>query len=134
MPHLFQGRKACQHFTAVLVLTAGLTFPAHTLGQERIDPMAVTVGQQFTMIEQSFIALADAMPAGQYGFKPTGGAFGDVRTFGEQVKHVACNNFAMFNEIEKKAPPEGCGTGGPHPATTKTELMAYLGIRHDGRR
>ena len=77
MPHLFQGRKACQRFTAVLVLTAGLTFPARTLGQERIDPMAVTVGQRFTMIEQSFIALADAMPAGQYGFKPTGGAFGD---------------------------------------------------------
>jgi len=126
MPHLFQGRKVCQRFTAVLVLTAGLTFPARTLGQERIDPMAVTVGQWFTMIDQSFIALADAMPAGQYGFKPTGGAFGDVRTFGEQVKHVACGNFAFFNEIEKKAPPEGCGTGGPHPATTKTELMAYL--------
>ena len=126
MPHLFHGRKACQRLAAALVLTAGLTFPARTLGQERIDPMAVTVGQSYTMIERSFIALADAMPAGQYAFKPTGGAFGDVRTFGEQVKHVACSNFAFFNEIEKKAPPEGCGTGGPHPATTKTELMAYL--------
>ncbi len=126
MPHLFQGKKACQRFTAVLALTAGLTLPARTLGQERIDPMAVTVGQRFMMIEQTFIALADAMPAEQYGFKPTDGAFGDVRTFGEQVKHVACSNFAFFNQIEKKAPPEKCGTGGPHPATTKTELMAYL--------
>ena len=77
-------------------------------------------------IEQSFIALADAMPAESYGFKPTDGAFKDVRTFGEQVKHVACSNFAFFNEIEKKEPPAACGTGGPHPATTKTELMAYL--------
>jgi hypothetical protein len=25
-----------------------------------------------------------------------------VRTFAEQVKHVACANFAFFNEIEKK--------------------------------
>jgi len=125
MPHLFHG-KACQRLTAAIVLTAGLTCPARTLGQERIDPMAVTVGQSYTMIERSFIALADAMPAGQYAFKPTGGAFDDVRTFGEQVKHVACSNTAFFNEIEKKQPPEGCGTGGPHPATTKTELMAYL--------
>ena len=75
MPHVFRGKKACQRFTAVLVLTAGLTFPARTLGQQRSDPMAVTVGQWFMMIEQTFIALADAMPAEQYGFKPTGGAF-----------------------------------------------------------
>jgi len=32
------------------------------VGQERADPMATTVGQSFAMIEQSFIALADAMP------------------------------------------------------------------------
>jgi len=100
--------------------------PASRVGQERVDPMATTVGQRFAMIEQSFIALADAMPAARYGFKPTDGAFTDVRTFGEQVKHVACSNFAFFNQIEKKEPPVGCGTGGPHPATTKTELMAYL--------
>ena len=126
MPHLFQGREASQRITAALVLTAGLIFPARPLGQAGVDPMAVAVGQRFAMIGQSFIALAEAMPAGQYGFKPTGGAFSDVRTFGEQVKHVACSNFGFFNEIEKKAPPEGCGTGGPHPATTKAELMAYL--------
>ena len=96
------------------------------VGQERVDPMATTVGQSFAMIEQSFIALADAMPAASYGFKPTDGAFKDVRTFGEQVKHVACGNFALFNEIEKKEPPAACDTGGLHTATTKTELMAYL--------
>ena len=39
---------------------------------------------------------------------------------------MACSNFAFFNEIEKKEPPAACDTGGPHAATTKTELMAYL--------
>jgi uncharacterized damage-inducible protein DinB len=110
----------------MLVIAAFLRFPAHMVGQERVDPMATSVGQSFTMIEQSFIALADAMPAASYGFKPTDGAFKDVRTFGEQVKHVACGNFAFFNEIEKKEPPAACETGGPHAATTKTELMVYL--------
>ena len=88
--------------------------------------MAQTVGQWFTMIERSFIPLAEAMPADKYNFKPTSGAFADVRTFGEQIKHVACANFAFFNEIEKKEPPAGCPTGGPSPASTKEELLGYL--------
>jgi hypothetical protein len=100
--------------------------PARTAAQDRVDPMAGTVAQWFTMIEKSFVALADAMPADKYGFRPTNGAFKDVRTFAEQVKHVACANFAFYNEIERKTPPDGCETGGPSPAKTKTELMAYL--------
>ena len=78
------------------------------------------------MIEREFVPLADAMPPEKYGFKPTGGEFKDVRTFGEQVKHVACANFAFYNEIEKKTPPDGCEKGGPSPAKTKAELVRYL--------
>ena len=119
-------KNACQCLIVTLNLAVCLTLSARAAGQERVDPMAATVAPWFAMIEQSFIALADAMPAEKYGFKPTTGEFNDVRTFGEQVKHVACGNFAFFNEIEKKEPPNGCGTGGPHPATTKAELMTYL--------
>lgn len=88
--------------------------------------MAATVVQWFTMIERSFVGLAEAMPAERYGFKPGDGAFTGVRTFGEQIKHVACGNFGFFNEIEKKDPPADCASGGPSPARTKAELVAYL--------
>jgi len=101
-------------------------FAGRGFAQEQIDPMAATVAQWFTMIEQSFIALADAMPAEKYGFKPTNGEFEHVRTFEEQVKHVACANFAFFNQIEKIEPPAECSMGGPSPAKTKAELMIYL--------
>jgi hypothetical protein len=111
---------------ACLIVVAGCVVPLRVHAQDRVDPMAETVGRWFTMIEQSFVPLADAMPADKYGFKPTGAGFADVRTFGEQVKHVACGNFAFFNEIEKKEPPARCETGGPSPASTKAELMAYL--------
>ena len=37
MPHLFQGTKRCQGFTTVLAIAAFLTFPAHMVGQERVD-------------------------------------------------------------------------------------------------
>lgn len=120
-----RGRKP-RRFVVPIVVAASLTLANGATAQERIDPMAATVAQWFTMIERSFISLADAMPAEKYGFKPTSGEFKDVRTFGEQVKHVACSNFGFFNEIEKKEPPAACNTGGPSPAKTKAELMTYV--------
>ena len=115
----------------VAVALASLTFAAQGIAQERRDTMAATVGQSFTMIQQSFVSLADAMPVEKYGFKPTNGQFAGARTFGEQVKHVACANFAFFNEIEKKEPPPRCDAGGPSPAKTKAELTAYLSESFD---
>ena len=108
----------------VLVACAALAEP-ETI-QAQTPDMAASVAPLFGMIERSFVALADAMPAETYGFRPTEGEFQSVRTFGEQVKHVACANFAFFNEVESKEPPAHCDTGGPSPATTKAELMTYL--------
>jgi uncharacterized damage-inducible protein DinB len=93
------------------------------------DPMAAAVNQSFAMIARNFVSLADAMPADKWTFAPKDGrdgAFKDVRTFAQQVKHVACANVAFGSEIERKAPPAGCETGGPQPATSKAELMKYL--------
>jgi len=44
---------------------------------------------QLTAIESEFVPLADAMPADKYDFAPSGGEFQGVRTFAQQVKHVA---------------------------------------------
>ena len=88
--------------------------------------MASTIAPMLEMIERDFVRLADAMPADKYGFRPTAGEFKGVRSFAEQVKHVACANFAFYNEIEHQTPPEHCEAGGPSPAKTKPELMAYL--------
>jgi len=79
---------------------------------------------QFT--EGNFLALAEAMPEEKYSFIPTGGKFDDARSFGEQVKHVACAQFAFFNEFEGKKPPDDCEKGGHDPAKTKAELIKYL--------
>ena len=53
MPFLCQRKKRRQDFAAVLVVTASLTFPSHTVGQERVDLMATTVGQWLAMLEQA---------------------------------------------------------------------------------
>jgi hypothetical protein len=81
--------------------------------------------------EQQFLSMAEAMPERLYAFAPHGAGFEGVRTFAEQVKHVACSNFGFFNEIEHKIPPEHCEKGGPANTVTKAELVRYLRASFD---
>jgi hypothetical protein len=90
-------------------------------------PLSSALRDQWKFISEEFISAADAMPEEKYDFAPTNGEFKGVRTFAEQVKHVACANFGFFSEMEKKDPPPDCEKGGPNPAKTKAELMQYLG-------
>jgi uncharacterized damage-inducible protein DinB len=78
---------------------------------------------------------AEAMPEEKYGYRPAEGKFknekpefgpAEVRTFGEQVKHVACANFGFAAELSGTKPPEGCDKGGTNSAKTKKELLMYL--------
>jgi len=85
--------------------------------------------------EYEFRSAAEAMPVDKYGYRPMQGDYGGVspgsgpkelRTFGEQVKHVACSNFAFAAELDGAKPPPNCDTGGPSPAKTRDELVVYL--------
>jgi len=78
---------------------------------------------------------AEAMPEEKYGYRPAEGKFKnekpefgptEVRTFAQQVKHVACANFAFAAELDGQTPPPGCDKGGPSPAKTRKELLIYL--------
>lgn len=89
----------------------------------------------FANQEYEVRSAAEAMPAQKYGFRPAEGVFkgehpaygpAEVRTFAELVKHIACSNFAFAAEMDGKTPPERCDLGGPSPAKTRAELLAYL--------
>jgi len=78
---------------------------------------------------------AEAMPEEKYSYRPAEGKFqnekpefgpAEVRTFAEQVKHVACSNFAFAAELDGMKPPAACDKGGPSPARSKKELLIYL--------
>ena len=88
--------------------------------------VSASVGETLQFVEGEFLGVAEAMPEDKYGFVPSGGNFEGVRSFGEQVKHVACVQFAIFNEFEGKQPPPLCEKGGPSPAKSKAELIQYL--------
>jgi hypothetical protein len=86
--------------------------------------------------EYEFRSAAEAMPEDKYSFRPvvptatsnaptsTGPA--QMRSFADQVKHVACANFAFAAELDGKTPPPGCENGGPDPAKTRAQLLTYL--------
>jgi len=91
-------------------------------------PKSIAEGVSGTLqfVEGDFLGLAEAMPEDKYSFIPPVGKFDGVRSFGEQVKHVACAQFAFFNEFEGKKPPDDCEKGGHDAAKTKAELIKYL--------
>jgi len=107
------------------VLQASASKPA---AQQDDVPKSIadSIGGTLQFAEGNFLGVAEAMPENKYSFIPTAGKFDDVRSFGEQVKHVACAQFAFFNEFEGKKPPEDCEKGGHDPAKTKAELIKYL--------
>jgi uncharacterized damage-inducible protein DinB len=106
----------------VLVLASVPAFAQNQIPKTTIG----SVTPLLSMVKGQFLGVAEAMPESKYSFAPTSGNFDGVRTFAEQVKHVACAQFAFFNEIEGKTPPAECEKGGPSKASTKTELIQYL--------
>lgn len=89
----------------------------------------------FQYQEYEVRSAAEAMPEDKYGYRPAEGKFknekqefgpAEVRTFAQQVKHVACANFAFAAELDGQTPPAACDKEGPSPAKTKKELLIYL--------
>ena len=117
--------------TAPLVDQFAQAHPA----ESELRTVAAVLLRNFGFEEYQFRSAAEAMPAEKYSYRPAHGDYGgdypgygpqELRTFGEQVKHVACANFAFAAELDGKTPPAACDTGGPSPAKTRDELIVYL--------
>jgi hypothetical protein len=117
--------------TAPLVDQFAQTHPTAS----ELRAVAAVLLRNFAFEEYQFRSAAEAMPAEKYGYRPAQGDYGGVypgygpkelRTFGEQVKHVACANFAFAAELDGKKPPPDCDKGGSSPAKTRDELIVYL--------
>jgi uncharacterized damage-inducible protein DinB len=78
-------------------------------------------------VQGPIVSAADAMPAVKYGFAPTDGEFKGVRTFGQQVKHLAATNHLLAAAALGEEPPTGAGDEmGPETVRTKAEILDYL--------
>jgi uncharacterized damage-inducible protein DinB len=80
-----------------------------------------------TNTENLVVPAADAMPAEKYSFAPTAGEFTGVRTFAQQVKHLAANNYRMAAYILNQTPtPEEKSETGPDTVQSKAQIMEYV--------
>ena len=93
-----------QAFALAWVLCAGVAVAQ----QDRPKTVAESVNSMWADEEKDFVGLAEAMPEAKWSFKPSGAGFKNIRTFAEQVKHVACANEAFAKEMRGAKPPEGC--------------------------
>lgn len=78
-------------------------------------------------MEREFVSAAEAMPEDKMGYAPSGGEFKGVRTYGEQVKHVAAVNYIFGAAIlSEKVPVDVGDESGPASLKSKEEIMKYL--------
>jgi uncharacterized damage-inducible protein DinB len=115
---------------AVLLLVC-LTATAQKAKKATASPtIASEMNTQLGIVEHEFVSAAEAMPEDKYNFAPTEGNFKGVRTFAQEVKHVATVNFAFFSAILGQAPPAGVSANeqmnGPDDIATKDQIVKYL--------
>jgi uncharacterized damage-inducible protein DinB len=82
----------------------------------------------YQWVPMQFIGAAEAMPADKFDWAPTQGEYKGVKTFAQQVKHVAATNFAFGAMIlgEKPQGDMAAMEMGPDNLKTKAEIVAYL--------
>jgi uncharacterized damage-inducible protein DinB len=78
-------------------------------------------------VEHEFVPAAEAMPEDKFGFAPTNGEFKGVRTYAQQIKHVAAVNYELGAAIlEEKSPVPIGDESGPASITTKADILKFL--------
>ena len=104
---------------------------ASLLAQMPPQPPAKTPGDALNAVlniaKGEFVSAADAMPEDKYSFAPSTGEFKGVRTFAEQVKHVAAVNYIFGASILQEKPPVDTGEEKGHAnVKSKAEIMKFL--------
>src|ERR1700687_2945865 len=80
-----------------------------------------------TNTEKEVVFAADAMPEEKYSFAPTAGEFTGTRTFAQQAKHLAANNYRMAAYILTQPPtPDQESETGPDTVQSKAQIMDYV--------
>lgn len=115
--------------TGVLALLLLATICAAQTTKPKEERRTVTqiLDRTVSNLENEFVPAAEAMPEDKFGFAPTNGEFKGVRTFGQQIKHVAAVNYELGAALLEQKPPVDIGEeSGPASISTKAETLKYL--------
>jgi hypothetical protein len=113
-------------FLFLMALAAGATMafgadaPQGSMGQ--------VLDRQLVSAEREIVGLAEAMPAEKYSFRPTAGEFKNVRSFSQQMTHIAATLYGISaGALGEKNPSEmGHEENGPASIAGKDAAVKYL--------
>ena len=125
-----------RRFSLLFALLVVLGTFATAVAQMTPPPPPKTPGEALNAVlniaKGEFTGAADAMPEDKYSYAPTTGEFKGVRTFAQQVKHVAATNYLFGAAILNEKPPvDTGGENGPDSVKSKAEIMKFLNDSFD---
>jgi len=109
-----------------------LTVTAFAQSAQPAPTLVSVVDRDVSNIEKQMLDVAEAMPEDKFNFSPEklnipGGDFKGVRTFAEQLKHVAASNYLIWMRLSTDKPPAELNDGkGPDSVKTKAEIIQFL--------
>lgn len=111
----------------LIVCSALHALSAQSAGSSQTYTARHALNDRLVVIEQQVVPAAEAMPESEYAYAPKGGAFAGVRTFAEQLKHLAAANWQLGSKALGVAPPSGThDEEAPPSVRTKAEILTYL--------
>jgi uncharacterized damage-inducible protein DinB len=117
--------KSCIAAVATFALTTLLApaFAATVDSPATSASPAQVFGKLLSAQGEEIVAVAEAMPADKYSFTPSGGEFKGVRTFGQQLTHIAEAQYYFFGGFGTKPPIDPKSLG---KLTSKDEIVKAL--------
>jgi uncharacterized damage-inducible protein DinB len=117
--------------TAILLLALGSganMAAANPQGKMDQKPtVAAVLNGTLGGFEKEVVSAAEAMPDEKFNFAPTQGDFKGVRTFAQQIKHIAAVNYMFGSAILSEKPPVPLGgENGPDNITSKADVVKFL--------
>ena len=119
----------CAAFLTVAVASAQPVRAQGNSSEQQPPTVTSVLNMHYGIVEQEVVSAAEAMPEDKYSFAPTNGEFKGVRTFAQEVKHIAFANHLFFGplmgeNIDAKSIEENAN--GPDNLKTKAEIVQYL--------
>ena len=94
--------------------------------------IASAVDREVSLVEKEVMEAAEAMPENKFDFSPEklnlpGSDYKGVRTFGEQLKHIAASNYLIWSPITGDKAPDNVNEGkGPDNMKAKADIIQYV--------
>jgi uncharacterized damage-inducible protein DinB len=118
--------------TALFSFAVSMSAQASNKAGQAPPTLASAIDREISNLERQFVDAAEAMPEDKFNTSPEslnlkGSAFKGVRTFADQVKHVAADNFAIWAPLTGKPEPPGINAPiGPSELKTRAEILKFL--------